>query len=234
MNTHHHELLQMIEAAPKKDYGTFNISNYLGTPNNIYGIDTATKKDIVRTWKDNHKDLTYDDYLELIVSLNNGDSFEEKLLSSSILGSFSKYLKQIDPMFLDGLLEHLNGWAEIDNLCQSTFGADEVLAQWDTWEKVLKQFNQSSWISKRRASLVLLAKPCRESDDQRLSTLAFQNVSNLLHEKDILITKAISWLLRELTKQHKDEVSQYLKEHEPYLPKIALREVKRKIETGKK
>lgn len=234
MNIHHRELLQMVQAAHKKDFGFFDLAHYLGTPHTVYGIDTATKKDIVRTWKTKHKDLTYDEYLELIVSLNKGDSFEEKLLSSSILGSFPTYLRQIDPMFLDGLLEHLTGWAEIDSLCQSTFGADEMLAQWGKWKKVLQQFNQSSWISKRRASLVLLAKPCRESDDQRLSSLAFQNVSNLLREKDILITKAISWLLRALIKHHKDEVSQYLKDNEFRLPKIAVREVRRKILTGKK
>lgn len=234
MNIHHRELLQMVQAAPNKDFGFFDLAHYLGTPHTVYGIDTPTRKDIVRKWKNEHHDLSYEAYLKLTISLNRGYSFEEKLLSSSVLGSFPTYLKQIDPMFLDGLLEHLTGWAEIDSLCQSTFGADEMLAQWDKWKKVLQQFNQSSWISKRRASLVLLTKPCRQSNDKRLSILAFQNTTNLMHEKDILITKAISWLLRALIKHHKDEVSQYLKENESRLPKIAVREVRRKIETGKK
>lgn len=234
MNTHHQTLLNLVKVAPKKDYSSFNIAHYLGTPNKIYGIDTQTKKDIVKTWKIANEDLTYDEYIEVIVSLNRGDSFEEKLLSSWILWSFPKYRKRINLVLLDGLLEHLTGWAEIDNLCQSMFGAEEMLARQNEWEKVLKQFNKSSWVSKRRASLVLLVKPCRESNDQQLSTLAFQNIDALMHEKDILITKAISWLLRELTKQHRNEVTNFVLNNEARLPKIATREVKRKLSTGKK
>ena len=55
-----------------------------------------------------------------------------------------------------------------------------------------------------------------------------------MHEKDILITKAISWLLRSLVKYHKNEVDQVIEQNKETLPKIAIRETKRKIETGRK
>jgi 3-methyladenine DNA glycosylase AlkD len=102
------------------------------------------------------------------------------------------------------------------------------------WEKLLKKFNQSSNINKRRASLVLLTKPVRQSDDTRLSKLAFANIDNLKSETDILITKAVSWLLRSLTTFHKDEVLKYLETNKESLPKIAYREALSKALTGRK
>ncbi len=114
-------------------------------------------------------------------------------------------------------------WCEVDSLCQSTFIADEVLKRWKEWGKLLKRFVKSENISKRRASIVLLVKACRESDDSRLSDLLFENIEKLKQEKDILITKAVSWGLRELIKNHKNEVAKYLNENIDSLPKIAIR-----------
>jgi len=74
----------------------------------------------------------------------------------------------------------------------------------------------------------------RQSDDERLSKLAFENIENLKSEKEILITKAVSWLLRSLVKFHKNEVAIYLKENKVSLPKIAYREALAKVETGRK
>ena len=81
---------------------------------------------------------------------------------------------------------------------------------------------------------MLLVKPTRESDDIRLKKQAFITIEKLIHEKDILITKAISWLLRQLITNHKEEVSAFLDLHSEEIPKIAIRETRRKLETGKK
>ena len=80
--------------------------------------------------------------------------------------------------------------------------------------------------------MVFLTTPVSQSADKRLSDLAFENIDRLKHEKDILITKAISWILRSLVKHHKKEVSKYLEDSKESLPKIAIRETKNKITYG--
>jgi len=80
----------------------------------------------------------------------------------------------------------------------------------------------------------LLTKALRQSDDPRLSKLAFANVENLKGETDILITKAVSWILRSLVSFHKDEVLRYLENNKDSLPKIAYRETLSKALTGRK
>ena len=45
---------------------------------------------------------------------------------------------------------------ENDVLCQSNFTSDILLNNWNSWQKILKEFNQSQNINKRRASLVFI------------------------------------------------------------------------------
>jgi 3-methyladenine DNA glycosylase AlkD len=67
-----------------------------------------------------------------------------------------------------------------------------------------------------------------------LAQVAFKNVDRLKHEKEILITKAISWVLRSMVKHYRKPLQTYLKENADTLPKIALRETMTKLRTGKK
>ena len=78
----------------------------------------------------------------------------------------------------------------------------------------------------------MLTKPLRESADLRLARLAFANIGKLKSDKDILITSAVSWLLRALIKNHRQEVEDYLKDNSDSLPKIALRETRNKLKSG--
>jgi 3-methyladenine DNA glycosylase AlkD len=67
-----------------------------------------------------------------------------------------------------------------------------------------------------------------------LSETALMIVDKLKDEEKILITKAISWLLRSMVKYNRDAVEAYIKHHASSLPRIALRETLVKLETGKK
>lgn len=77
-------------------------------------------------------------------------------------------------------------------------------------------------------------RPLRESSDIRLITLALQNVDQLKTERDTLIRKAVSWVLREGVKRHADAIRAYLDTHQDALGKTTAREVRGKLETGKK
>lgn len=82
--------------------------------------------------------------------------------------------------------------------------------------------------------MVLLVKSVRESKDEKLANLSFEMIANLKTEKDKLITKAISWLLREMIKNYRQRIENYLEENKNSLPSIAIRETTNKLKTGKK
>ena len=234
MNKYHQELLKNIQNASKTKYKYQSSEKYLGTKRTYYGLNTATKGEVLKKFKKTQAELTFKEYVDLLNSLYKGDSFDEKTAAGSLLWFYPEHRKNLDPKLLDKWLEELEGWAEIDCTCQSSFTAEEMLDSWQIWKKLLTEFAASKNISKRRASLVLLTQAVRQTVDERLSKLAFENIEKVKHEKDILITKAISWLLRSMVKNYKNEVKEYLYENKDSLPKIAVRETTRKIETGKK
>ena len=210
------------------------VKKYLGSNKKFHGLNTKEMGILAKTTiKENN--LNKKETVDLINSLyKNGTSYTEISLAAAILSLSPKLLAKFNPKHLDNWLNYTCGWAENDVLCQSNFTNEILLSNWQNWKIILKEFNKNSNINKRRASLVLLVKSLQQSDDPRLSVLAFQNIENLKPEKEILITKAVSWLLRALVAFHKQEVLDYLAKNKETLPKIAYREALSKAITGKK
>jgi 3-methyladenine DNA glycosylase AlkD len=66
----------------------------------------------------------------------------------------------------------------------------------------------------------------------RLAEEAFRRIEKLKSEKEIMITKAISWVLRSMIRHYRSEVSNYVDQNAATLPKIAVRETRVKLDTG--
>lgn len=210
------------------------LERYIGTNKVCYVMDADTERQIVRSWMRRHPHLTSSEYVELLDFLYRGKSVNEVSLAGELLESLPKLRKTVEPRYLDVWLNTLHGWAEVDSLCQSKFSAIEILANWKEWKALLCKLALDDSVHRKRASLVLLTKPVRDSEDDRLADLAFENIDKLKEERDILVTKAISWLLRDMIKHNRQRVETYLKENENTLPKIALRETRTKLLTGRK
>ena len=236
-NTLHQLLLSQIqeESSKNKPDLRFNAQRYLGTTQKFYGLKIGQLINMVRNFYNEHGEISVNGFCDLLDSLSTtGKSFEERILRGKLLDRFSKQRQEIPLEKLDYWLGFTNGWAEIDVICQGVFTAEEILTDWNKWDKFLRKLNKDNNVHKRRASLVLLTMPVRHSPDRRLANLAFDNIVPLMHEKDVLITKAISWLLRHLIKNHRQNVEAFLDKYSAQLPAIAVRETKRKLLTGKK
>lgn len=234
MNPHHKEILEAIKSNAGKPTSHNFLDNYLGTTHPRYPINAPTLHKIAKEWKKQHLDLPMDQFKNLLTSLIEGKSSTEKTMAGILLYSSTKVQRKFDPKIFDKWLDHLEGWAEVDSLCSGNYSATEILAQFKTWKKILDTFSKSKNIHKRRASLVLLCSPLRKVKDDEIAKLAFQHIKRLSKEKEVLITKAISWLLRSMVKLYKTEVQKFVDENESTLPKIAVRETRTKLLTGKK
>jgi len=223
-----------IKRSPKKIDPRFDPVRYNGNNHPYLGMPTSEKHKLASAFKKQFPDILVDNLIELLDKLNRGNTFEEKTIGPFILMKYPKFIHQIQPEQLGKWLGNLEGWCEIDTLCQSTFPPEAFLDNWETWRKALTKWSKDNQIAKRRASLVLLCKSVGSSDDPRLKNLAFENIDRLKSEKEILITKAISWILRSMTKNFKHDVKEYLDKSDGSLPKIAVRETRKKLETGRK
>jgi len=231
----HHDFLveQFRQAEPGR--GQVNQrQEHLGARRRWHGLKNGQRRQIMLDFIAEHPDMTYADWAALIDRLYRGTSYEERCAPQTLLVKFPKYRRQLPLCQLDEWLGLLEGWAEVDSTCQTIFSDRELLADWDAWRVFLKSLAADANINKRRASLVLLTAPISSSADTRILNLALQLIDRLKHEKDKLIAKAISWLLRKGIKQHRQAIAAYLDSSASTLPAIARRETRRKLLTGKK
>jgi 3-methyladenine DNA glycosylase AlkD len=233
-NAYHNELLAELKRCAAGTPPWEGIQHYLGTSKTCYPIGAHGRGRVVAGWLAAHRGLSLGEYCDLIGSLCRGESFDEIALAGALLDRMPRLRKQIDPRLLDEWLAGVEGWAEVDSLCQSHFSGAEVLARWSDWQPLLAGLAADANVHKRRASLVLLTRPVRDAADERLAGQAFANIDRLKGEKHILITRAVSWLLRDLVKHYREQVAGYLEENEASLPRIAVRETRRKMLTGRK
>ena len=236
MHRYHKEILAQIKERAKEENTPFQKdgNRYVGTTKPFYPLKAAVIGQMFREFKNRHADLAQAEFVALLDSLSLGKTYNEYVAVGILLGAYPQLRAALDPHCLDRWLERAEGWAEVDVTCQFNFTANEMLSDWKTWKRLLTAFTKDANVHKRRASLVLLTKPLRESDDARLAKLAFANIEKLKRDKNILITKAVSWVLRALIKHHRAEVEAYLDANAETLPKIAVRETLVKLRTGKK
>lgn len=235
-NRHHREIAKAIRAhANEADLRWSQSGNgYIGTSKPYLPMTVGVLRHLAREWIRRHPNLGPTDYRALLNSLARADTHNEFSFIGELLGFLPKLRRTLDPRQVAGWLERAEGWGEIDTISYSRFTAEEMLSDWKSWKRQLTALCRSRHLSQRRASLVLLTRPVRESPDERLSRVALANIDRLKHERDILITKAISWLLRSLIRQHREEVEAYLRANEAALPTVALRETANKLRTGRK
>lgn len=234
MTTHHQELVRAIQKVAGKPVRDPFLENYLGHPHPVYRIDSASLRKIARAWMTANRDMKGDDFALVIKRLVTAKTFTEKVLAGLLIDVSRPLQRTFDPAWFDRWLNHLIGWCEVDTLCTGRYPEKEVPAQWTAWKKLLDKFSRDKNIQKRRASLVLLCSPLRRNPDERLLQQALRNVDRLRHEKEVLTTKAISWVLRSASVHYPKEVKKYVTLNEANLPRIAVRETLTKIATGTK
>jgi 3-methyladenine DNA glycosylase AlkD len=234
MNAYHQEVLSLIkEKSGVATQHTF-LDSYLGNEHPRFAINAPTLRAIAKDWMRAHKDMTPKQFAAMLTSMAAGQSGTEKVMVGILLDNATKDQKQFDPKLFDKWLNHLVGWAEVDSVCTGKYCNTEIPENIAVWQKILTGFAKSKNINKRRASIVFLCSPLSHFDDGKLADIALANVDRLKGEKEIIITRAISWVLRSMVKHHRKALEKYLKENEKSLPSIAVRETKIKLKTGKK
>ena len=209
------------------------VQHYLGSNKPTNGTKSSQIKQQAKIIVDGLSNS--DEFYSKINNLYHyGKTFEDLALAAAIFGRGQKFRQNFKLNYLYDWLGYTVGWAEVDSLCQNNFFPDELLATWPKWSRFLIKLSQDKNIHRRRASLVLLCKSLGKSDDVRFLNLAFDNISRLYSEKEVLISKAISWVLRSAVKNHPLAIKKYLEVHRDILPKIAYRETLKKLTTGKK
>jgi 3-methyladenine DNA glycosylase AlkD len=234
MHAEHRGMLKAIEARAGPPRTSVQSDSYLDSGHPIYFVRVPERRRIARAWLAAHKSLPTAEVLAVVSSLIAGRSHEEKTLGAILLGYADAARATVTPGQVDAWLDHLHGWAEVDSLCANVFKAEEMAADWPAWRDGIVRLMGDTNINKRRAALVLLTGPTHYASDDRFHALAYEAIEALKAERDIKITKPVSWLLRSMSDQRPDAVRRYVEAERASLPAIAVRETLTKLNTGTK
>jgi 3-methyladenine DNA glycosylase AlkD len=227
-------LVAQLGAAGAPYRGGQQNDSYTGSGHPFFNVSAPALRRIARAWLAGRRKADDADLLSVITGLFTGEAYEEKVLAAVLLGANARMRRLGTAALTDGWLDHLQGWAEIDSLCASVFGPDELAADWPAWRDLIRRLARDANINRRRAAAVLLCRPTRLSADLRYRELAFEVIERLKAERPILITKAVSWLLRSMAAHHGAAVAAYLDANAATLPAVAVRETRTKLRTGTK
>ena len=143
------------------------------------GISTTTvsvpvRRTLAKNWLKEHRGITDTEFLAVVGSLFRGKSHEEKTLASILLAYHSSGRKAVGPKQLNAWLNQLVGWAEINSALHCFQRRKRLLANRREWERFIAALARHKNINKRRAALVFLTRPLRNSEDKRLGELGFR------------------------------------------------------------
>jgi 3-methyladenine DNA glycosylase AlkD len=171
------------------------------------------------------------DYFKKISDKNKPEIFTlcEKLLSSDymeeafIAFEWSYYLKkQYEPedfiVFERWVGDYVNNWAKCDTLCNHTIGT--FIDMYPQFIDPLKKWTASENRWYRRAAAVTLVLAARRGD---FFADVLEIADLLLMDEDDLVQKGYGWMLKEASKQHQQEIFDYVMQNKKVMPRTALR-----------
>ena len=179
----HARLVAQLRSAGTPYRGSQQNDSYSGSGHPFFNVSVPDLRRIGRTWLAGRRKADDSDLLAVVASLFLGEAYEEKVLAAVLLAANARMRRLGRAALADGWLGHLQGWAEIDSLCASVFGPDQMEADWPAWRDLIRRLSRDANINRRRAALVLLTRPTRMSSDPRYRDLAFEVIEQLKSER---------------------------------------------------
>jgi 3-methyladenine DNA glycosylase AlkD len=199
----------------------------------IYGVRVPDLREIARTWQRAHKDVARGDLMAVLDVLWEGQSREERLLVIYLLGRYKRWIPDLTWDYFERWRRDLDNWEVTDGLAQWVLSpwllADPKRRLDRLWDLI---DDKDVW--SRRLGLVSTVPVNRSRKELTIPDLTLELVDRVKEERDGMITKAVSWALREMTKTHPERVSAYLEENRDLLAAHVVREVDNKLQTGLK
>ena len=199
----------------------------------LKGVTVPDIRPIVKVLTKRLKNSLPEEVVRFAKQLNATRILEAQQIAIEVLGKHSAAQESLALEDLLAFGEGIDNWVSVDYFAGMLAGpawregriADDVIEAWAT--------SSDRWW--RRAAVVCtvaLNQKARGGSGDAVRTLKVCEL--VAGDNDEMVAKALSWALRELAKREVAPVVDFINRHEGVLPKRVLREVRRKIETGRK
>lgn len=170
------------------------------------GVPAPEIRATARQWQANFSALSPEQQLDLCEHLLHEGIYELRIVCFQWL---SRQQKHWQPghlrIFERWLQQHITGWPDCDDFCSAVLGP--FFLKYPQLAGACANWSQSPNAMTRRAGLVALIQPAKKA--ARLYP-ALMQCDLSLRDENLLVQKALAWLLKETSKVFPQEVSTYL------------------------
>jgi 3-methyladenine DNA glycosylase AlkD len=228
---HQHLLNELVESAePDYQKGSAMV---MKTGLRVYGVRVPQLRALAREWHAAHTTAAYDDVVALVESLWGAESQEERALAVEILARRPRDIRALTWNHFDRWRHGLDNWGLTDALATAVLGP-WILADPGGRTQWLWQLIGDDDVWSRRLALVASVPLVRVKEDVEAAALTLSLIDRVKAERHPMVTKAVSWALREMVKHYRDDVISYLNANHATLAPLVVREVGNKVRTGLK
>ena len=192
----------------RKEYITWKITQHSNPDYKTYGLKASEIKDQIKKYNHRFNQLNLEEKYYLARKFFESGYGEQATFGISLI---EMSLKEINPKFFfrfDEFLSYFNNWATTDWFCFRVI--QPLLNKYpNEMLKLLKKWNLSENIWKRRASLVSFTK--RIAFKEEFIDQIFHLCDNLIWDEEELVRKAIGWVLRDNMYIAKKRIIEYIK-----------------------
>jgi 3-methyladenine DNA glycosylase AlkD len=225
-------LLEQVQARADPAYAQA-VGRAVSSPLKVHGLRVWEIREIVKGWRADHKAISLEDLLPLVETLWAGRSREERLMALELPMHYSHLLPALSWDWFQAKRQDLNDWELTDVLGVGVLGP-WVAHDPERRARRLHRLVLDHDVWSRRLGLVATVGLHRTRKEAHTLSLALSLIDQVKQEQHPTITKAISWVLRVLSKDYPEQVASYLERNVDSFPRHVIREVRNKLETGRK
>jgi len=226
------EVLEALRAAAVPERREHS-AGYFPSDLEILGVPAPSIRAILRPVARRLRQAPPDEVLSAARALVRTDVHEARQLAWELIGGRRDVIARLDAAAVEALGHGNDNWATVDGFSVYVAGPawregrvrDRDVARWaagdDRW-----------WRRTALVSTVALNQRSRGGSGDAPRTLAACGL--LAHDRDPVVAKALSWALRALVGVDAAAVRSFLDRHGETLHALVRREVRRKLETGRK
>ncbi|MEJ2217105.1 MAG: DNA alkylation repair protein [Gemmatimonadota bacterium] len=208
-------------------------TSYVPSTLEVLGVPAPALRVVVRRYTSQLADAPPEDVVALAIELVNRRTHEGRQTGWEIVGRRRDAMALLDRDLLERLGRGNDNWASVDGFAVTLSGVvwrqggitDQDIADWaasrDRW-----------WRRTALVSTVPLNKKSRGGTGDVPRTLAV--CERLAKDREPMVAKALSWALRDIVPRDRHAVERFLDRHGEVLPALVKREVRNKLETGRK
>ena len=226
------EVCREFEGMANPDRKEWAAGNF-PTALHVIGVEVPDINELVKDLAKRLRKAPGEEVIELAKALTRTGILECYQVACKLLEKHKPATASLRLEDVEALAQGLDNWVSVDNFAGLIAGPawregqipDEVVRGW-------AQSEDRWWRRSAVVCTVALNQKARGGTGDAARTLDICRL--VISDHDDMVAKALSWALRELAKRDPAPVIEFLDEHEAELAARVKREVRKKIETGRK